>query len=287
MFRHRNLRASRLALLAVFWAALIMATFAGPAEASAANSWPNSIASTGDSITRAFNTSWFPFIDAPANSWSTGTNNYVSSHYSRILAKNPKIRGKNYNNARSGARMADLNGQMVTTASQKPQYVTVLMGANDVCSPAYSQLDQPSIDKFGADFDTALKTLVTGVPTTRIFVSSIPNILHLWEINYTNPTARTVWSAYDICQSMLANPGSTAPADIARRAAVDLYTQNLNLKLQAVCGNYTQCKYDGGASYNYSFSRADVSTIDYFHPSLTGQKTLANITWQNTFNFAA
>ena len=36
--------------------------------------YPNSIASTGDSITRAFNTGSVPFTDAPANSWSTGTN---------------------------------------------------------------------------------------------------------------------------------------------------------------------------------------------------------------------
>ena len=48
--------------------------------------YPNAIASTGDSITRAFNTGTLPFTDAPANSWSTGTNNTVLPHYLRILA---------------------------------------------------------------------------------------------------------------------------------------------------------------------------------------------------------
>src|SRR5437867_3377620 len=61
--------------------------------------WPASIASTGDSITRAYNTGSVPFSDAPANSWSTGTNASVNSHYSRILAAYPGIGGHNYNDA--------------------------------------------------------------------------------------------------------------------------------------------------------------------------------------------
>ncbi|HEX9124675.1 MAG TPA: SGNH/GDSL hydrolase family protein, partial [Actinomycetota bacterium] len=34
--------------------------------------YPNSMASTGDSITRAYNTGTAPFSDAIGNSWSTG-----------------------------------------------------------------------------------------------------------------------------------------------------------------------------------------------------------------------
>ena len=41
--------------------------------------YPNSMASTGDSITRGFNTCSFPFIDCPQNSWSTGTSSTVNS----------------------------------------------------------------------------------------------------------------------------------------------------------------------------------------------------------------
>ena len=50
--------------------------------------YPSSMASTGDSITRAFNDCSFPFVDCPAASWSTGTSSAVNSHYRRILAAN-------------------------------------------------------------------------------------------------------------------------------------------------------------------------------------------------------
>src|ERR1700712_3881340 len=73
------------------------------------NGWPSSMASTGDSITRGFNTGTVPFTDAPTNSWSTGTNAAVNSHYSRILALNPGISGHSYNDAVTGDQMVDLN----------------------------------------------------------------------------------------------------------------------------------------------------------------------------------
>ena len=80
---------------------------------TAAAAPPGSMASTGDSITRAFNTGSVPFLDAPANSWSTGTSATVNSHYSRLLALNPAIAGHAFNDAVTGADMADLNGSLL------------------------------------------------------------------------------------------------------------------------------------------------------------------------------
>src|SRR4051794_667706 len=70
--------------------------------------YPHSMASTGDSITRAFNTGTIPFTDAPANSWSTGTNGSINTHYTRILAATPAINGHAYNDAVTGAVVGDL-----------------------------------------------------------------------------------------------------------------------------------------------------------------------------------
>ena len=111
---------------------IVLATLVAlaPSEAAAV-SYPRSIASTGDSITRAYNTGWLPYTDNPAGSWSTGTDSQVQSHYLRLLALAPKIRGNAYNDARSGAKMRDLSGQMATAARQGAEYVTVLMGGND------------------------------------------------------------------------------------------------------------------------------------------------------------
>src|SRR5215207_11615330 len=92
-------------LLVALAAALCLVAFAAPAACAA---YPNSMAALGDSITRAFNTCIFPFVDCPANSWATGTNATVNSFYSRLLAVNPGISGHLFNDARSGAKIADL-----------------------------------------------------------------------------------------------------------------------------------------------------------------------------------
>src|SRR5215207_7089609 len=119
----------------VLLAVLVVAAVAVPAAQAdpAKVAYPNSIASAGDSITRAFNTCGFPFIDCAANSWSTGTSSSVSSVYSRILARNGRVAGKNAYDAKTGARMSDRNGQVTTAASQRVELVTILVVANDVC----------------------------------------------------------------------------------------------------------------------------------------------------------
>jgi hypothetical protein len=44
---------------------------------------------------------------------------YVWSHYRRILALNWRILGRNFNDARSGAKMRDLAGQMTLVNLQQ------------------------------------------------------------------------------------------------------------------------------------------------------------------------
>jgi hypothetical protein len=53
----------------------------------------------------------------------------------------------------------------------------------------------------------------------------------------------------------------------------------LNAALASVCAAYPTCRFDGYATYNTSFTASDVSTIDYFHPSLQGQNKIAAVTW--------
>lgn len=254
-----------------------VALLALPAEAFAAGHYPSAMASTGDSITRAFNTGFIPFTDNTAGSWSTGTNSTVASHYMRLLALNPKIRGKNYNDARSGAKMADLAGQMTTVNSQHVGYVTVLMGGNDVCTS--SEATMTSVADYEAQFTTAMNSLTAGSPSALIFVASIPDVYQLWQLEKDSFTARTTWALFGVCQSMLANPLSTEQADVDRRQRVRQREIDFNDALARVCAAYRQCRSDGGAVFNTAYTTADISTRDYFHPSLAGQSKLAAGTW--------
>ncbi|HET7310023.1 MAG TPA: GDSL-type esterase/lipase family protein [Mycobacteriales bacterium] len=235
---------------------------------------PNSMAATGDSITRAYDsTSSGCFLsDCPQYSWSTATNTSVNSHYLRILAANRGINGNVFNDAKTGAKMVDLDGQAKTAASQGVQYLTVLMGANDLCTSSASTMTPTAT--FQSQFQTALTDFFAADPTAHVFVSSIPNIYQLWSLEHNNSTAEFEWNYFGICQSML-YAGNTE----ADRQLVVTQEQADNNVLATVCAQFANCKWDNLATYNYAFKTSDISTIDYFHPSVSGQNTLAGITW--------
>lgn len=263
----------RLAALAVVAALVLIPA----AAAQSAEDLPDSMASTGDSITRAFNTGLIPYTDAPRNSWSTGSRAYVWSHYRRILAVNWRIFGRNFNDARSGAEMAELEKQMQAVNTQRVEYVTVLMGANDVC--ASSEAAMTPVSEFRAQFERAMNTVTAGSPSALVYVVSIPDVYRLWHILHENPNARLTWRLTGFCKSMLARPGSTAPEDEARRQRVRQREIEYNAVLAEVCALYVQCRFDGNAVFNYPFRPRHVSTRDYFHPSLEGQRVLAEVSW--------
>lgn len=244
---------------------------------------PNSIASMGDSITRGFNACGF-FVDCPSRSFSTGTDGGVTSHYQRILAVNPAINGNHVNAARTGARASELPGQAATVVAQGADYVTILIGANDACTS--TEAGMTPVAEFRGHIDTALATIRSGLPNVRVLVISIPDLRQLWDVGRGNLLARTAWSLFNICQSMLANPTSFDPADVARRDRVRQRVIDYNAQLAAACAAYgPNCRFDNNAVFNFRFSLSQVSGWDYFHPNAAGQQVLAQISYQAGFNW--
>jgi len=249
-----------------------------PSAAAAARPLPSSMGAAGDSITRAFNTCSFPFIDCLANSWSTGTSASVNSHYLRIRAGNPAINGRAWNHARSGAKMADLPGQMATIAGRNVEYVTIQMGGNDACTPSTATMT--SVDAYRASFTQAMNTISASGSVTTVYVTSVPDAYRLWDLFKNSRSARLTWSFFRVCQSLLANPTSTAAADVNRRAEVRARNAAFNQVLEEVCALYAKCVWDGWTAFCTPFAAADVTTRDYFHPSAAGQKKLADVSWR-------
>jgi lysophospholipase L1-like esterase len=254
-------------------AAATTASGPAPAAAAAAPPLPDSIAAIGDSITQAVDVCCF-YGNWPGHSWSTGYVPFdgIASHYERIRAQNPAILGRRHNNAVSGARMADAPAQARRTVAQGAEYVTILMGANDLCG--WDGTLTPTAT-FRAQFAETLAILRAGLPDARVFVASIPNLHQLWSVLRTDPLAQLVWQAAGICPAML-DPHNT-PAD--RQAVVDR-ERELNAVLETVCATWSRCRFDDHLTFNYAFTRDLVSRLDYFHPNLRGQATLAALTWQ-------
>jgi lysophospholipase L1-like esterase len=278
--------------------ATLLAAFALLAAPASAVAPPKVMAALGDSITRGFNTEVSltcptgPSLDCPKNSWSTGENPAVNSQFQRIQAIDPDRNPVAHNDAVSGARASGLNSQAQVAAAQDPDYVTIEIGGNDACRSSISA--QTPTATFKSQVKSALNTLVNDDPKVYIQVASIPDINQLHTIFTTpvpDPNALARWSAFNVCQALLANPLSTDPVDVQRRADFRAQVIDYNGALARVCAKFKRCLFDNNAVFNSQFTAADVATLttvgitaDYFHPSIHGQANLAETTWNATFS---
>ena len=265
----------------------ILLLMAGRAHAEVAKVGPpTSIDALGDSITRGYDSQGSgcgAFADCPANSWATGTNAGVNSYFNRVKALNPSVvlarpiksSTEGGNDAVTGAKMVNLLSQAenAVAAPNKPDQVLVLLGANDVCTS--SEATMTSVSSFRSSYIAGLNKLSSGLPNARIDVASIPNIYNLWKVLKTNLSAQLTWGLAGICQSMLASPTSTTPANETRRLNVKKRNEEFNVVLKEVCATYIHCHYDNGAAFKVEFAASEVSTLDYFHPNTNGQAKAA------------
>jgi len=63
------------------------------------------------------------------------------------------------------------------------------------------------------------------------------------------------------------------PQQVANQVVAD------NATIASVCASFANCHYDNGAAYNAVFTTSDVTTRDYFHPSVAGQTKAADAIW--------
>ncbi|MFE5482439.1 SGNH/GDSL hydrolase family protein [Streptomyces sp. NPDC056527] len=233
---------------------------------------PASVAAVGDSITRAFD-ACSVLSDCPEVSWATGTDSTVNSLALRLLgAKGTAARS--WNLARTGARMAELPAQMARAAAEKPELVTVMMGANDACRDR-AELMTP-VEEFRADFEASLAELRKTAPKAQVYVSSVPDLKRLWAQGKDSPMGRQVWKL-GICASMLADAEDLSEPAEQRRTRVRDRVVAYNAVLKEVCAKDLRCRYDGGAVFGFRFDGEQLSPWDWFHPSKDGQARLAEI----------
>ncbi|WP_405886611.1 SGNH/GDSL hydrolase family protein [Streptomyces longwoodensis] len=236
---------------------------------------PTSVAAVGDSITRGFDACTV-LQDCPAVSWATGSAPEVNSLAVRLLGR-AKAATHSWNYAVSGARMADLPGQMAQAAVRRPALVTVMAGANDACRDSADAMT-PVAD-FRAEFQEALRTLRRTAPKAQVYVASVPNLKRLWSEGRTNPLGKQIWRL-GICPSMLGDADALDAAATRRRDTVQRRVEDYNAVLREVCAQDARCRFDGGAVYAYRFGTDQLSHWDWFHPSRNGQARLAEIAYR-------
>lgn len=264
-----------LTTIAVLLALLATACDDRAAAKPPAGDLPASMAGLGDSITAGVG-ACLTLDVCLRHSWSTGHGILVDSHYVRIRAGNRAINGHAHNLAKPGARSADLAAQATAAVSLKVEYLTVLVGGNDICRATFENMTSPAT--YRSNVDKALAVLRKGLPQARVLVASVPDLYRVWEIGHTVPSAVRRWN-FGVCPALLARADSTAPADVRRRAAVRDRVTAYNRALADACRAYgPRCRYDGGAAHQVRFTVDMLNPLDYFHPDASGQDALAAAT---------
>ncbi len=277
-FQYCRRRRPWIALLGVAMA-LTGGALAGGSPAlsqTAAPSYPNSIVAIGHSGLTGYDS------DRPRdparwrhNSWATGDNPTVNSVYSRVLAKNPAVKGNNFNLAINGSNVASLLLQARKAISLKPTPDLFLVQSvdNDV---ACDGSDPRRYKPFGAALVRVLEVITEGAPNARIYLPSqwatTQNFANV--VKAARPGRRAAFSGTGPCD-FLTKEGRVLPA---RVAYLEKVVTAYHAQLAASCARFPNCVYDGGATHRAKFVLADMS-YDLSHLSVQGHRKVAAIAW--------
>ena len=204
---------------------------------------------------------------------------FVKSHALRLRDRYGATTAANL--ARTGARAEELAAQATAAVGVGARYVTIEMGANDLCRA--SEAEMTPVEEYRRSIRAGLDVL-RALPDTRVFVASIPDLERLWSVGRDEWRVRQIWEKLRICPSMLARAGSMDALDVERRERVRARTIEFNAVLAEECAAYGErCRFDQNAVFGTKFTRDQLSRADFFHPNVHGQRLLAHVTWNAGF----
>jgi lysophospholipase L1-like esterase len=221
-------------------------------------------AALGDSITTAYNAD--AGADNLALSWSTGAVADVKSHAHRLRSALPHVEVATLNAAAAGARAVALAGQAERVAAARPDYATLLVGANDLTDWLMLGDYGARLDRFHADVARAVDRLIAANPRLMLVLAGIPDQSRVVDVllrgagmplpSWLDPSlVATVKARYRERHER----ANAALADVAR-------------------GRPRNVRFAGGVAA-HRFEREHLSALDRYHPSRLGHAALAERTW--------
>lgn len=226
----------------------------------------------GDSITRGFNSGGL--LANPENSWSVGkgSSEDLSSHRQRLLDLGYDVVIKDV--SLSGARTQNLKKQIRKLKKLKRiDYVTFLMGANDVCT--WPEQHQASLEAFEGRIRKSVDDLIEHSPDVKIVMLAVPDMVNLWALGVNNGCQKK-WNMTGFCKRLLGE----SVTDLQRKYFGHRLS-DANHTLQQIASDYPNHIRFVRSTGEIQFEMGHVSPIDCFHPSVAGQGMLADESWQN------
>ncbi|ORZ13125.1 hypothetical protein BCR42DRAFT_453160 [Absidia repens] len=214
----------------------------------------------------------------------------------------PLARGKQLNNAVSGAKAQDLDLQVTRLVQQlqTPDYIenkdawkviTLFIGANNVCvlcTPPITQLpDMAEVDVFETHVRLAVERLRNEVGHAFVNLVALFNVSSVYEAARGNPYCEMVLdpSHMVVC--------SCLQSDERKRQAADLVVKGYNERLDIIAQDY-QNLHDPHFAVFYQpgfkffpvgkYKQRYLSGIDCFHPNRCANQVMATVLWNNMFS---
>lgn len=227
----------------------------------------------GDSITTGFNAGGV--LDQKKNSWAAGDNadRKVYSHYQRLTDLN-QGNVQSINLARAGAVTHELLDQVSQIpAGTIPNYVTIMIGANDLCAnPAQWN---PAMTAIQEDLEAVITKLIQLNGSVKILLSSVPDMVRLREVGKTK-NCQPTWNRWNICSALLGQNRTDSEVQEFGRRYVDVHDF-----YETIAERYADnVKYNGHVR-DFDFEPQHLANIDCFHPSVAGQKEISRLNWEN------
>ncbi len=230
------------------------------------------MAALGDSISVAFNSNEWGLNDT--ESWAVGFDSGVNSHFERLLAlKGDDVEAENF--AKSGATSDDLARQTAEAIEINPDYVTLLMGGNDLCHKASLTQGGTVLSTFKENVEKSVDALIAANPAVKILLVPVPDLYQLWKLGKDSTSCRLVWRLSGVCGPLL----GSSRTDAERQMFVQ-NLQTLNASLADIAkARPSNVKMDPALA-STTFSMTDVSSLDCFHPSTEGQALISRMSWE-------
>lgn len=226
------------------------------------------VAAMGDSITAGYNSRWPGDLGNARYSWSTGSR--VPSHVKKLKAIIPeKVVAVNV--AKKGATSHELQGQLEAAKFSHIDYLTLLIGANDVCD--WPSDHETHLTKFRSNVKNILDKVITANREIRIIMPAIPNMYRLYQVG--NKDCGRRWDFFEACPLLLHSSRSDEERQGFHARLVDA-----NDTLEKLAENYENNVKFIGSTYDFDFTIDHVSKLDCFHPSIAGQKIISRLTWE-------
>jgi lysophospholipase L1-like esterase len=250
---------------------------------------PAMLAAIGDSYSQAYSVAPDYLQDHTQFSWVVGTDKSdgVTSvlEHLRAAGASPVV----VDAATSGKKMVDAQRQaleVVAAAADlepgKTAYVTFELGTNDLC-------DDPktSVADFTSQLDTAIETLQVGLPRgSRLLMLAVPDFRHFRDITQADPTTKAAFLLTKNASRCAPFLGANSEVSLSDAGAI---LDGYNAALEAACARldsatgaaaHLRCTWNLDLLSERDFVVKDLSRVDYFHPSLTGQAKMAAAAWK-------